>query len=528
MRSLQLILTQHWRSLVLGLYSLCGLVGLWNHAMWRDELNVWTIARDSDSLADLFAAINYEGHPGLWYLLLYGVQFLTQNPFGMQLLHGAIAALAGWLFLAYAPFQPIQKTVFLFGYFPFFEYFLISRNYNLGILALFAVCVLFSRRRRSYWELGILLALGANTSAYCLFLTGAIALTLAIEYCFPKVFAFQTQARQFNVLGSLVIYSIGVIAAFAQLLPPADSYLHGGNSLRLGFHLYRFLDVLAQVWVTHTLVVQPSERFLDVTIFGLLSAGLLLFFGTLLRDRPIILCLYILGNLEILGFAYLKFAGGLRHYGHLYILLILCLWLAQNESMQTSPQNNVHEQSTTSLISSSARFSSINQKTGRENHVKLPFLRASYPFVFNLMLGLQLVMGLITFTNDFITPYSASKATARYIQAQNLENYFIVGNPDMVMTPISGYLNRPIYRAETQDLGSYVLFKQGRGDASHTEVLKQIKNLLTQSDRPILLILNRELETEPHGLDVKFLKYFPDGVIHDEEFYLYTIHGNAN
>ncbi|MEM8641848.1 MAG: hypothetical protein AAGG51_23985 [Cyanobacteria bacterium P01_G01_bin.54] len=521
-----LFLRQYWRSLVLLAYLLLGLVGLWNHAMWRDELNVWAIARDSESLGALFAAVNYEGHPSLWYLLLYGVQLLTSNPFGMQLLHGAIAGLTGWLFLVYAPFKPLQKTVFLFGYFPFFEYYLISRNYSLGILCLVAVCALYSRRRRGYGGLALLLALGANTSAYCLFLTGAIALTLTLEYCCSRFFGLQTQANVRNALISLGIYGSGVLVSLLQLLPPTDSYLHGGSSLRIGFNLYRLVEVLSQVWVSHTLVVQPADRFWDLAFFTLLSLALILFFGWVLRDRPVSLLLYIVGNTIILSFAYLKFAGGLRHYGHLYILLILCLWLAQSDSQASSetPGTQADPLSRPLADPNQPQMPHIPALFKQRNQ---SFAQKSYPFVFNIILGLQLIMGLITFTNDFITPYSASKAVARYLQREGLVDHLLVGNPDMVMTPISGYLNQPIYRAETQDWGSYVLFKQGRQDASHTDVLVEVKQLLEMHKQPILLILNRKLEQSSKELEIEFLEYFPDGVIHDEEYYLYKISPNS-
>src|SRR5690242_13054728 len=41
------------------------------HVMWRDELQAWMIARESHSLAELFYNARYEGHPALWFLLLY-------------------------------------------------------------------------------------------------------------------------------------------------------------------------------------------------------------------------------------------------------------------------------------------------------------------------------------------------------------------------------------------------------------------------------------------------------------------------
>ena len=36
------------------------LIGILNHAMWRDEVNPWLIVRETATMADMFAAIHYE------------------------------------------------------------------------------------------------------------------------------------------------------------------------------------------------------------------------------------------------------------------------------------------------------------------------------------------------------------------------------------------------------------------------------------------------------------------------------------
>jgi hypothetical protein len=48
------------------LFFLLSLNTILHHEMWRDELQAWLIARDSDSIAQLFFQnLRYEGHPGL-------------------------------------------------------------------------------------------------------------------------------------------------------------------------------------------------------------------------------------------------------------------------------------------------------------------------------------------------------------------------------------------------------------------------------------------------------------------------------
>ena len=58
--------------LALPLFGALLWLGLRAHELWRDETQAWAVARDSGSLFQLLATgIRYEGHPPLWYCLLY-------------------------------------------------------------------------------------------------------------------------------------------------------------------------------------------------------------------------------------------------------------------------------------------------------------------------------------------------------------------------------------------------------------------------------------------------------------------------
>jgi hypothetical protein len=47
-----------------------------------------------------------------------------------------------------------------------------------------------------------------------------------------------------------------------------------------------------------------------------------------------------------------------------------------------------------------------------------------------VILSAQLTAGIVAFSRDLVVPYSAARATARYIQSQHLENKFMVGSRD--------------------------------------------------------------------------------------------------
>ena len=86
---------------------------LLGHEQWRDEANVWLMARELSPLS-LFGEIKYQGHPCLWYLLMMpfakaGLPFET-----ISFVSYTIMAVTAGLFLWKAPFYGPIKAAVLF------------------------------------------------------------------------------------------------------------------------------------------------------------------------------------------------------------------------------------------------------------------------------------------------------------------------------------------------------------------------------------------------------------------------------
>src|SRR5262245_1150926 len=105
-----------------------------HHELWHDELQQWGIAVSSQTPWDVVRNLRYESTPALWHSLLYVITRFTHNPAAMQVFHVMLATAAAAVFLACAPFGRIYKTLFVLGYWPLFEYAVISRHYVLGEL----------------------------------------------------------------------------------------------------------------------------------------------------------------------------------------------------------------------------------------------------------------------------------------------------------------------------------------------------------------------------------------------------------
>jgi hypothetical protein len=487
-----------------------GLLGILNHAMWRDELNVWLIARDSSSLLELFGNIKYEGHPALWYLCLYFLNQFTSNPVAMQLFHLLIATGAVFVFIKYSPFTRLQKVLFCFGYLPFYEYLVISRNYAIGLLLVFAFCAVYPSRTKGYLRLALILFFLANSNAYGLFISIALGLTLIIEYGLSKSVNSLLSAKNINLIGSLIIFFLGIYSSLAQLIPPADSTLQGGmRGWTLQFDFKHLVLVVTRIWNSYIVVLIPgTSREIDGLIFAILSLCLFTFIVTLLIKKPVALFLYIFGTGEIILFTYVKFLGAARHYGHLYILLIASLWIASYY-----PKSNLL----------GGLFANIPSRFKAVATTWAKFVKKYKNTLFMLILYAQLTGGIVAFSRDLLIPYSASREAARYIQSQHLEQMFIVGSRDANISPLSGYLNRKIYYPERQGMGSFVLFNSQRKDVDSVAVLEQVSQIIKQKQTNILLILNYELKTAKTDLNLWLLAKFTKSFIGNEKYYLYQV-----
>lgn len=484
------------------IFSALGLIGIFNHAMWRDELNVWLIVRDSTSWTDYIHNIRYEGHPLLWYLSLSFWHLFTDNPVIMQLWHWGLGIAIIILFWQYSPFLRWQKVCFTFSYYPFYEYFLISRNYALGILGLFGVCTLFPSRRKTYFPLAVTLALMANTNAYALLIAFGLVVMLVVEAVGDRISNHELSHIKFwdSVL-SLLIVGLGFAIAVYILRPPPDSYLQGGISdWNFVWSWEHFWRSLSRIWSAYAIVLIPADsRVFDTNLFGVISLGIVTFVTLGLWRKHLPLLFYLFASGEIVFFTYVKFLGSPRHYGHLWFVLLAALWLSAHDVPRRDPFPLIKR------FSLESHFSHAKKLT------------------LGLFLVMQLVGGLVAYGRDWTYPFSAGRAAAQYLQTHQLDQGFLMGSQDLAMAPLSGYLNRKLYYPERQAWGSFTLFNHERREVDAAEILRQAQEILQTQASEIILIRNSELDLDSQNLRIEPLQSFTRGLIYNEKYYVYRL-----
>ncbi len=490
-RYLLKIYRSDWSAIALAV--LLGTIGIANHSMWRDEMNVWIIARDSPSLGALLENIRYDrGHPGLWHLLVALLHRFFDNPIAMQYLHGIIAIAAIALIWRYSPFNRLQKWLLSFGYLIFYEHLLIARSYGLSMLLIFAICTVWPSRKRRYWPLAGLLVLLANTNLYAFLVAIALALTLALE--------FFLDCKEKN-WPDFIVSSLGAIAGYAiaayYIVLPSDVPRSAFGDTFLQFDFTRLLETLGRYFAAYVIIIPENDRLLDLAVCAAIAIATFVVISLGLARQIYALFFYLFSNVVILGFIYTKHASSLhRHFGVLYFVLIAAVWLSRHYSRSSA----FSRESAPSQVSTWASW----QKP-----------------ILSTIFCAHLLGGIYGYVRISLTPYSASRTAANYIKENDLENAFIVGSSDSKMTALSGYLRRKIYQPERQQLWGYMLpFKGDRQLVTQEEVLRQVDDLL--ADRPeILLILSGRLSTANPKVDLTPIASFTESLHGSEDFHLY-------
>lgn len=479
--------------------------------MWRDELQAFMIAANGRTLADVFATLRYDGHPGLWHTLLWVISRVSADPFWMQVAHAAIGAATWILIYRASPFDRREKILLVLGYFFFWEYFVLSRNYALMALLGLAVVALRARRPERGVLPWLLLGLLANTVIYGTIWSIAMAVFLAASQ--------RVSARRSLAIGGVVYAALLALAVFT-MRQPADQGLRHRFSVvprQLAPAFGVPVDALAplpvcwtrDVWamvrtpehapfprfwnpvpvrgLTERLALdEHPERVLIVLLAGLAACWLVI------RDRRAFAEL-ALGYTGIVLFTWLwHFPGYARHHGVVWLMLIAAVWTVRARDP-----------------------------------------RAARSGLWSVLLVVHALTGLTTLTAE-LRPFSEGRATAAWLNAHHLADGPLLGSEDLRVSTVAGYLRRPIYYLEREESGTFIKYDTRRQPTlSRDELGRRIgRALAAAGGRDAILLLTEELspETAVAAPSVTFtaLARFTGAVIPGERYFVYRVGASAD
>ncbi|NBJ91331.1 hypothetical protein [Parablautia muri] len=302
----------------LGYLALNGIL-LVCHEPWRDEANVWLMARELSPMG-LLKEIKYQGHPCLWYFLLMpfakaGLPFRT-----IGFVSYAIMAVTAGLFLYKAPFYKPIKAMVLFS--PAFTYYyaVVARNYCLIALLLILLAIYYPKRNDRCIRFGLLLGLLVQSDVIALAEAGVIScfwLGENLRQCNKQ----KTMTPLWNILKGIWIPLVSFLLLIIQFYHVSDSPV---------FEVSRFgkMELLREMKnFSYQILERLSGRGQTFCfIFILLSMGLMLFISFRLRNIQAV-AVMMSAYLFQAAFSVMVYQLHIWHFLSLCFVFIWTLWL---------------------------------------------------------------------------------------------------------------------------------------------------------------------------------------------------------
>jgi len=471
-------------------FAILLLLLLWRHEMWRDELQAWLLVRDSSSLADLWRNSRYEGHPLLWHVMLFPLAHQFASPEVMKVLHWMIAVGCAAIVVFRAPFPTFIKGAVIFSYLPLYEYGVISRSYGLTTLGVWLFCALLHRSRTCLGSAGGGV-IAANASVMGVLLTAALI---------PAMWLRGPGSRR---RAAAVLLIVGALVATLQAVP-AEDYEHArgwhfswdpmlASYVARGFVTAIFPILINDLhfWNSTAWFPWPAPGQSPSTVVMVVAfAGLVSILGVVtwtLRRSRVMVTAWVAGSMTLVGFAYVKFPGAIRHHGFLWVLLVATIWVAVDAGIVTR---------------------------GRATAILGPVL----------IVGL--VASAIAAWWDWRAPFSGARCAAAGINQQGLDDLPIVGGIDWAASGVAACLpHRQLYYPAKGGPGSFIVWNLDRLRQNDLSQLDLVRETFAQDrGRGALLLVNRPLRGPAAGQCREVIRCAPV-VVPDEGLWAYLCGG---
>jgi hypothetical protein len=115
-----------------------------------------------------------------------------------------------------------------------------------------------------------------------------------------------------------------------------------------------------------------------------------------------------------------------------------------------------------------------------------------------------------------MTPFSASKQAADFIEQHGYANLLIIGSRDLNVAPMTAYLDRPVYYPDSERYGTFAFESSSRHDLSVTELLQSVAQMAGKTHGDTLLVWSGGLMIPQGGVmqPLRSAWLSPDGRIY--------------
>ena len=501
-----------WKALAVVLpFLILFWVNIAHHTMFFDEVNAWAISAASPTLSKLFYYVHFEGHPWLWYFILWFPSRLTHDPVGMKWVEAALGTAILLIIGLLSPFTYKQRALILSSYFLVWEYTVMCRMYSVMLLLVLLYVVRRVRRPEGVVGCCALLGLAGNTDMTGVLLSSA----LLVEYAYSSYFGVAKEQRGAMIrrwIPGLAVYVALIGLSVATLWPSkAISWQSSGHIGSMAFDFHRIKhsieDMIAVPWWPISYKFPHHfwwNEFNDARWLYVLTVVVLVAYWRTFRNERNLLVLMGATLLFGIVFADVVYEGSPRHWGIAFVSFVVGLWLQ-----------------------------SARRRDGYSR-------RASWsPWAYGL-LTLSAIAGVFAVIGSWIHPFSRARDAAAWVLETQPPNDLITGMPDVSFASLAEEMHAPVWFLECQCVDTFKLFSKDREDFPESDIPKRLSTALElQGRQEILFSFFHPLEAEEfkrlreEGLSAELVKSFAGADMKSENFYFYRIrrispgpHGN--
>lgn len=425
------------------------------HEIGSDEMHDLSMAISSESLPGLIQKTFLQGVPALWHIVLWAGFHLTNSVLILKSAGILFVTAAIYLFIRFSPFSGFEKFIFPLGFFPLYEYSILSRSYGLSMLLLFLACTFYPRRFKNLVPLALAAFLLANTNAHCLIITVALFACLLMQSFTNRA---EIQSPKLWVAGHAII-AAGIVLALLQVIPDP---LYTANYYRItpGFALRAAPFAIAYPGAIFSEGFSFREDFLSLSI--------LLFYLATFRKRSTGLFFFV-GGIGLSLFLLLIHLNDIRHQGFLYLLMIAALWM---ERLDETPW--------------------MKTASGGSRIIKAA-VRYRNAF-FLMVLVMQMIMGFSAVYREILWPYSSSLDFGAFLKRDaRLRDAVLVPEPGYLAESIAFYVDNPIYQPRENKFSNYVERAPiNAAELSLDALLDTAARVQKERAKPVLLVLGHK------------------------------------
>lgn len=505
---------------VLAAFFVIGLIGVFHHEMWRDELQIWLVGSSAHSFSEFIRNMTNECNPLGWYGLDFILSRFSDNPLIVQVFHLLLASGTVFMILKYSPFTRLQKVFVSFSYYLFFEYCLIARGYALTIFFIFLFCTLYQqvKSKNRYVIISLVLFCLPNTTGHGVIITMSFLAMMMADYMFSEDISIKKKYKPMQFLIGVGIVLLGVYIAMRWITPPANN--HYGNNWYSGIDSHRMELSFRTFWMSFLPIPQLSTiHFWNSNLFyaadtsaftfailRLLAIAIILFCILYYSNKISVAVFYLAATSGVLLFHYTNnviFAiNAANHYGFIFITFIAAAWLAPNLKK-------------TKLV--------IPGLKSLRNKLKI---EKNFTYLVTGLFAINMLAGLIAYSKDYSLIFSNITQTGQYIVSHHLDKLPETGYIDYAVSPTSAFTKQPIYFPDRDTTGRFTISIQSRYSFDPKTLYNRMADFISHQKDSVLYISTGDYYGIGEGKvfgNIQFtrLASFYDCVVPDENYVLY-------